>query len=190
MTLSKQANYLYLYCIDLKYYPENYNAFIQACLQRGLIAPSSLVSADEYLVGDEFLQQITFMGCSPYLKVFPDNDHDTDFCRVTIPSNSSAIEYKAGQQATAPRCPTCRKAGELPQDIIQQWQKDKKDVDIFCVHCEQSSSLYQLDWRRNAGFVQFYIRISNIFPKEAIPSQALLDWLANVTKREWKYFYV
>lgn len=189
MTLTKQEQHLYLFCVDLSYFPDDYSFFIKACEQKGLIAQSDLVAADEYLAGDSFLQQVSFLGCSPTLKVFPDNDRDTDYCRITIPTTSGHIKYKSGHRDNVPRCPGCRKAGQFPESLIQQWHVDKKNINIFCNHCKQSSPLYHLDWRRNAGFYNFYIGVSNIFPKEAIPSQALLDWLANISNRDWKYFY-
>lgn len=189
MSDANLSHYLYLVCADLDYFPDDHSAFIQACVDKGLITESTVVNKNEYLVGDNFLQQVTFMGCSPYLKVYPDNEHDSDFCRVSIPSGQAQIEYKAGPQATAARCPLCRKAGQFPDDLVQQWQQQKTNFEVECSHCGQYPRLYELDWRRNAGFYHFHIRVSNIFPKEAIPNQDLLDWLTSITKKSWKYFY-
>lgn len=188
MPQSNPGHCLYLYT-DLDYFPDHQPDFIHACIEKGLITTSSLVSLDEYLVGDEFLQNVTFMGCSPYLKVYPDNDQDTDFCRVEIPSRKGTIQYISIPQAIAPRCPACRKAGYFPDNIIEQWEVQHENAAITCGNCLQPSYLYDLDWRRNAGFCQFYIRISNIFPKEAIPNESLLEWLASISKTDWKYFY-
>lgn len=189
MSDTRLSHCLFLVCADLDYFPIDHDAFIQACVDKGLIIRSKLVSAGEYLVGDDFLQQVTFMGCSPYLKVYPDDEQDSDFCRISIPSQASVVDYKAGPVATAPRCPLCRKAGQFQENLVQQWQQKKNNFKILCSHCQQSLPLYDLDWRRNAGYYQFHIRVSNIFPKEAIPNQDLLDWLASITKKDWKYFY-
>lgn len=188
MSQSNPGHYLYLYT-DLGYFPGHQPDFIHACIEKGLITTSSLVNSDEYLVGDDFLQNVTFMGCSPYLKVYPDNDHDTDFCRIAIPSSIGSVQYISNPQATAPRCPSCRKAGYFPDNIIEHWNIQQENAVVTCGNCQQSSHLYDLDWRRNAGFCQFYMRISNIFPKEAIPNEALLEWLAGLSKTDWKYFY-
>jgi hypothetical protein len=40
-----------------------------------------------------------------------------------------------------------------------------------------------------AGYAQLFIEITDIFPREAIPQQILLDKLASITDVEWLYFY-
>jgi len=40
-----------------------------------------------------------------------------------------------------------------------------------------------------AGYAQLFIEITDIFPKEAIPQQLLLDKLSDITNVDWQYFY-
>ncbi len=185
-----QGNHLYLYCTDLNYFPDDYNAFIKSCQDKGLLGQASTnLGSNHYLVGDNFLQYVTFMGCSPYLKVYPEHEHDTDYCSAYIPDSSLTVRFVAGQQVTVPRCPLCKKAIPAGNDMLDTWMKDHTNKAIQCPHCNKTSMLYELDWRKNAGFFNFAIAISNIFPKEAIPGQALLDWLHSLTGCEWAYFY-
>jgi len=191
MTKLPRVHYLYLYCTDLTYFPEDFEAFIMACQVKGLLANRyEKLGPDHYLVGDHFLQHVSFLGCSPYLKVFPETDDDTDFCSAVIPASPTAVNYRASRQVTAPRCPVCKKSIQSYQTVMQEWQRHKKNIVIQCQKCGESSTLYDLDWRKNAGFFRFSIAISNIFPKEAIPGDALLDWLKALTQHEWKYFYI
>ncbi len=191
MSKLSQVHYLYLYCSNLNYFPENLETFIKSCQDIGFLANRYQKPGPEhYLVGDRFLQHVSFLGCSPYLKVHPETENDTDFCTASIPASSTAINYLASQHVTAPRCPVCKKSIAKYQTIMQEWTQNKSNTLIECQQCGESSALYDLDWRKNAGFFNFHIAISNIFPKEAIPGDALLDWLQATTKHEWKYFYI
>jgi putative component of membrane protein insertase Oxa1/YidC/SpoIIIJ protein YidD len=186
-----QGNLLYLYCTDLDYFPDDYTAFIKSCQDKKLLGqPSTNLGAHHYLVGDDFLHYVSFLGCSPYLKVYPEHENDTDCCSAYIPDTAQSIRFLAGQQVTAPRCPACKKAIHAGYDHVEAWLKDQKNSIVQCEHCNKTISLYELDWRRNAGFFNFAIAISNIFPKEAIPNQGLLDWLQGISGRQWRYFYV
>jgi hypothetical protein len=40
-----------------------------------------------------------------------------------------------------------------------------------------------------AGYARLFIEITDIFPKEAIPQQLLLDKLSAIARTDWQYFY-
>lgn len=191
MTKLPRVHYLYLYCTDLTYFPVDFEAFIKSCQEKGFLSNCyEKLGPDHYLVGEHFLQHVSFLGCSPYLKVFPETEEDTDFCTAKIPKSPTAINYQASQQVTAPRCPVCKKSIQSYHAVMQEWQQSKNNLAIQCQQCGETSALYDLDWRKNAGFFSFHIAISNIYPKEAIPGDNLLTWLGSITERGWKYFYV
>ncbi len=185
-----QGHHLYLYCVNLDYFPSDYDDFISNCQRHGLLAEASAnLGPNHYLIGDNFLQYVSFLGCSPYLKVYPEHADDTDYCSAYIPDKTQAVRFLANKQVTAPRCPTCKRSIQPEYNLVEAWQKDKNNSAIQCQYCNTTSTLYELDWRKNAGFFNFAIAISNIFPKEAIPSQDLLDWLQDISGYEWRYFY-
>lgn len=45
------------------------------------------------------------------------------------------------------------------------------------------------NWRKSAGFARFFIEITEIYPKEAIPQPGLLSALETMSDERWKYFY-
>ena len=58
-----------------------------------------------------------------------------------------------------------------------------------CPDCRHEASPWQFNWRRSAGFGRCFIQINDIFPKEAIPQQQLLDKLNSHYGVSWHYFY-
>jgi len=175
---------LVLHCTDLEYFPDDIDQFIALCDQKGFISQEDRgLEKNYYLTGDRFLQLVTFMGCSPYLKIYPEHDEDTNYCSVYIPDAPQAVEFITSTQAKRPFCPDCRKALDIN---IKTLAADKR---LVCPHCHKEFQANELDWRRNAGFINFAITISQVFPKEAIPTDKFLSWLATITKRKWKYFY-
>lgn len=63
------------------------------------------------------------------------------------------------------------------------------DDTINCGLCHTASNIGKLNWRKMAGYAQVFIEITDIFPKEAIPQQALLKLLSDAYDTEWLYFY-
>ena len=175
---------LVLHSTDLDYFPEDINDFTNKCEKIGFLSLEDKgLDTGYYLTGENFLQQITFMGCSPYLKIYPDDENDTDFCSVFIPATSQTAKLITSKQARCPFCPQCKKT--LPVDMSILIAKTV----LSCPNCQCHLRADELDWRRNAGFVNFAIVISNIFPKEAIPTEGLLNGLSQITGGEWKFFY-
>jgi len=186
---SNTDNFLYLYSTDLTYFPENISQFIQQCQQYEFIGQAANnLGQNYYHIGDKFLNMVTFMGCSPYLKIYPENENDTDYCSAYI-SDDTSVTFINSNSNTGPRCPNCRKLVRSESELWKDWHSGNEKKSILCEHCNTSISFQDLDWRKNAGLVNFTIRISNIFPKEAIPSEQLLSQLKLFTNVEWKYFY-
>lgn len=189
MNNDHQGNRLFLYCTDLEYFPGNLSGFIRQCQENGLLSGrDNNLHENDYRVGEKFLQHISFLGCSPYLKTEPEHEHDQNYCYVHI-SVPGVIRFISGKHPKPPSCPGCKKRLNTENDFISAWHKDKNATAIQCAHCHNHFSIYDLHWHKNAGFVNFTIEISGIFPKEAIPGPLLLSWLKSVTGSEWQYFY-
>ena len=138
-----------------------------------------------YFTGDKYLDYIAYMGCAPTIRFEADpkdSDNNSDFCFIKIHNHQSAKLIHSQTQARAPHCPNCKKP-------VKNWQDSKTDSTIHCNQCHSTSNIEAFDWRKTAGYAQLFIEITDIFPREAIPQQILLDKLASITDVEWLYFY-
>ena len=138
-----------------------------------------------YFTGDKFLDYIAYLGCAPTVQfeASPNEiDNHSDFCFIKIHCYKSARLIHSQKQARAPHCPNCGKP-------VKDWQHRKTESTISCNQCNTTSNIEDFNWRKMAGYAQLFIEITDIFPKEAIPQQLLLDKLSNISKTEWLYFY-
>lgn len=138
-----------------------------------------------YFTGDKFLDYIAYMGCAPAIQFEArpnDRDSNNDFCFVKTHNYKSARFIHSQKQARAPHCPNCKKP-------VKDWQDSKTDSIISCNQCSTTSNIEDFNWRKMAGYAQLFVEITDIFPREAIPQQLLLDKLSNITNTGWQYFY-
>lgn len=149
-----------------------------------------------FLVGDAFLQILTFMGCSPHINLEPTTE-DKKFCYVRIDGPWPLPELRYGQNTQMPRCCACKgrvMTTSLPEHSWHQWLPswlaDPYSYSITCTRCGQRQRPLDLNWRREAAFGHLFIVVENIFPGEAIPIPAFLAGLHNTTGVFWQYFYV
>ena len=115
---------------------------------------------------------ITFLGCSPYLKTQPESPEDEDYCAIIIPRKTSIPELLINTQGYAqkyslPRCPYCKK------QAADNFTLDNTN-EIKCMHCHETVPVAELDWKKLGGIVNFRIEVTKIFPNEAIPTEQLL----------------
>ena len=179
-------HYLYLYCTNIDYHPDDLNQFINNCRDYELLGDDDSTNGEgHYLLGDKFPLHICFLGCSPYLKLFPESEGDKDYCSAFI-SYSEQPGFTYANSLKPPVCPHCDKAIEMDLQTLAE----NTDYQLTCNHCRESVLFKDLNWRKDAGFYNFAIRISNIFPKEAVPADGLMQWLQLQTGSAWKYFYV
>jgi hypothetical protein len=82
----------------------------------GLIGvPVALAGEVFYPTGENFLQLISFLGCSPMIELDPPADRATllaasaagKFCHLFL-SCSESLTFRADRQCPPPRCPDCR----------------------------------------------------------------------------------
>ncbi len=142
-----------------------------------------------YYTGEKFLNYVSYMGCAPAIQ-FEASADKREFCFIEIHQYDSAKLIHSRKQARSPHCPACNKP-------VKNWQQQstKKTtehiapVTILCNTCNTTSNIETFNWRKMAGYARLFIQITDVFPKEAIPQQLLLDKLANNTDTPWQYFY-
>ena len=136
---------------------------------------------NRYLTGARFLDYIAYMGCSPAVQ-FEADENDNNFCHIHIHQHESAKLIVSKKQARAPHCPSCARP-------VKHWNENKDDSTILCDQCHTRSNIEAFNWRRMAGYSRLFLEVTDIFPKEAVPQQCLLDELSQSLDTEWQYFY-
>ena len=144
--------------------------------------PVTLKGETLYLPGERFLQLITFLGCSPFIRLEPENENDNKFSHLRLSQLHSEPVFRYGRNTTAPKCPRC---GHKQND----WLTLIETSDNHCSHCGKPISAADLNWRQSAGWGRLFIEIWGVFPGEAVPSQELIRDLTALGCR-WDYFYI
>lgn len=165
---------------------ENWQAEITYPLQKlGLLGgPVTPEKPDHYLIGDQFLQHVSFMGCSPTVEFEPASGNPIawdNFIFVYLPAPTKEPVWLADRQMAKPACPDCEKR-------TVTWQSEKGL--IHCKHCDTASSVCAWNWFDAGGCARQFICIVNVFPRESIPADHFLQQLAKLTGTNWRYFYV
>jgi hypothetical protein len=164
----------------------------------GLIGePIPLEATVFYPVGEQFLQLVTFLGCSPAIELDPPRDRQEleeasaagRFCHVFITSGEQ-LQFRGDSQTRAPRCPRCRSPEPHWKARLQAWQEGKHGAGWNCQTCSFSGHLNDLVFRKTAGFGRAFLEIRGIYPSEAVPGQTLLDTLAAQTGEQWTTIYL
>lgn len=163
------------------WFPENLETLINCLLSTGLVSENIKNMNQCYFAGDKFLDLITFMGCSPSISFTPDKTSDK-FSFIRLITTPDEITTLTSKHTYAPHCPGCKKA-------VKDWRRRITVSELKCPMCGETSLPWHYNWRKSAGFGRLFIEITEIYPKEAIPQQSLLDQLKNELGVEWKYFY-
>jgi len=173
---------LFLHPTQADFSIDDDNALFISQLQNiGLIAKQLTQEENTFYTGKRYLDFIAYMGCSPAIQ-FEASDSCEDFCHIKIHFYNTKQLIVSPVQSRAPHCPRCNKP-------VKNWLDNKAEATITCTLCNNSSDLGEFDWRKMAGYARVFIEITDIFPKEAIPQQILLDELNKACKTEWSYFY-
>ncbi len=134
-----------------------------------------------YFIGDRYLDYIAYLGCAPAIQ-FEANEDNNKFCFIKIHQHQTATLIYSQKQSKAPQCPHCKKP-------VKEWENTITASTIHCGQCHSTASIEDFNWRKMAGYAQLFIEITDIFPKEAIPQQLLLDKLSNISNVDWHYFF-
>jgi hypothetical protein len=158
----------------------------------------SLGTETIYPTGEHFLQLLTFLGCSPAIELDLPEDASLraaacatgQVCHIRLSRTGSALRFRADNRLTAPRCPACRQPAEDWETRIDAWRNNSADSSWQCSHCNHRGRVFDLNFRKSAGFGHTFIEIWGIHPSEAIPVAALLDALQELSGCEWQTLYV
>jgi hypothetical protein len=150
-----------------------------------------------YPAGEQFLQLVTFLGCSPAIELEPPGNlqelqkasTEGRFCHVFIESGEQ-LRFRYDSQTRTPRCPQCRNPVPDWALRLQAWQDGKQGLDWSCQSCGFSGHLTDLVFRKTAGFGRTFLEIRGIYPSEAVPGPALLNTLAALTGEPWTTIYL
>lgn len=172
------------------YAPGSWNAVREALLEAQIIdAPISKDEDNLFLIGEKFLQYITFLGCSPHIELVPPKDGSLDFCHIQLNPIYATPVFRHATNNVFARCPQCGKRIQAWQQAVSQWRNNPQSQQLVCEKCHAKVSLYQLSWRHTAAFARLFIDIFSIYPQEAIPTEQLMQVLENATDKKWDYFY-
>lgn len=172
---------LFLYPRQKNFLPDNFTTFIKVLQNISLIDQPINDKENCYYIGEQYLDYIAYLGCSPTIQ-FEESKTSDKFCHIKIHTYDIAKLLVNKVQARAPHCPVCNKP-------VKDWQTNISNESIHCKLCHSNSHLSDYNWRKSAGYAQLFIEITDIFPKEAVPQQILLDQLAKEFHTEWDYFY-
>jgi hypothetical protein len=136
---------------------------------------------NSFYTGSRHLDYIAYMGCSPSIQ-FEESETSSTFCHIKIHQYDAAKLMVSQIQARSPHCPKCSKP-------VDNWLNNKTEKTITCDLCNTTTNIGEFNWRKMAGYAHLFIEITDIFPKEAVPQQILLDQLSEVFQTDWCYFY-
>jgi hypothetical protein len=143
-----------------------------------------------YAVGDDFLHLVSFTGCAVQVDVVPNQGRP--FCHVRIAGPSPRPMPIFGVNTRPPRCPVCRA-------LLRDWRdrlargilRHQEDAPTFsCPACGSERPDWCWDWKDTGGFARLSVCIEEIFPGEAVPTDALLNLLSDLSEMPWRHFYV
>ena len=180
---------LFLHCQSPEFQPDCLQTWNNALQEIAFIG--SYFEAKQgkgYLIGDDFFNYLTFLGCSPQLEVMPpESGQWNNFCFVEWVQLEKP-RLVQGMNRLKCSCTSCRKGlGHLLQDGFTQHRL----VSLSCPQCGNPLSLSGLNWQHTAGYGRFFICIHSVFPKEAVPSAEFMKALSGLSgQKSWQYFYV
>lgn len=143
---------------------------------------------DRYLIGDAFLQLFSFMGCAPSIEFEPTPAAAIDwhsFVFVQLSPSLAQPRWLADRDMAKPGCPACQRR-------MRNWPQayDADKAMLQCVHCGNLAHVCNWRWYDGGGCARQFISIVNVYPKESLPTEALMSQLEEETGIPWQYFYL
>jgi len=140
-----------------------------------------------YLIGESFLQSFSFMGCAPSIEFEPDTRQAIDwqgFIFIQLSPTLSQPRWLADKEAK-PACPACRQR-------TREWAPFYREADatLECPHCRQRESVCHWRWFDAGACARQFVSVVNVYPKESLPTDALLQEIHEQTGTPWQYFYL
>jgi hypothetical protein len=150
-----------------------------------------------YPTGDNFLQLITFLGCSPTIELDTPDDpaaldsarRDGTFCHIELASYET-VQFRADPHTRPPRCPHCGQPDTAWEIHFTHQAVNPENTRWSCPGCGHDGKLTDLVFRKTAGFGKVFVEISGIHPAEAVPTERLLNTLQKFSDSPWHYIYM
>lgn len=142
-----------------------------------------------FYAGSKLSSLLMFCGCAPKIQLSLQNNGlpDSNFVALQLTFFSKNKYFYPGKQPFYYCCPKCSTSIEL--SIGKEKLLLDKNSYFSCSQCAKHYHFNAINWRRKAGYGQFFIEVRGVFESEAIPSDQLLKILHGVTKSKWAYFY-
>ena len=142
--------------------PTDAAAFVVALTTRGLLGEPW--RDDRFLVGQRFMQDIVFVGCSPFLRVDPRDD--LRFCHLQL-EISEQPRFLRSADAGPPRCAEC--GAEVDE---------RESGNFRCPDCDHELAAWQCRWRPGrAVHARSLLSIWTLQRGDARPTDELLAFL-------------
>ncbi len=162
-----------------------------------IAAPVATRDGVFYPTGTRFLQLLSFLGCAPAIELDPPTDPAAletartsgSFCHVYL-SCSDQLQFRADPGTPAPRCPACRQPDTDWRPQVAAWQGNPVLDEWTCQRCGFSGRLTDLQFRKSAGFSCTWVEVRGIYPSEAVPGEALLTRLRQLSGCNWLTIYL
>jgi len=172
------AHFLVLYPRNPDWAPAHLAPLADALKSIGLIGAER--EAHLFSAGPEYLNLITYLGCSPQIELGEGANTTAIRLRGIFP----VAEFLHGGNLKPPRCRHCRKTPEKPDGMPPAGET------LCCDHCGRCGPPHEFDWRRSAAFARVFVEISNVFESEAVPAEELAACLQQASGEAWDYCYV
>jgi hypothetical protein len=179
---------------DAEFCPDR-DRLVRILSEAGFIADRIPDRDCAYRVGPAFSALIAFVGCA--VAIASDPRTGNPFCHVVVPPPSAYPRLCRGRNTRAPRCPGCRAGLSDWLPHVEAFEKtaktpgsDRQESSLVCPSCGERRRMWSWDWKQQGGFARLLIQVEEIFPGEAVPTDAFLDLLEREGGCAWRYFYV
>ena len=152
-----------------------------------ITAINAPISANVFLTGQQFMQRISFVGCSPVINL-GDQSQAEELGLPKLEIEVSVIYPKprllVGENTRAPKCPVCGVT-------MENWRDHLLDgVNLKCTACNAQTPASGFQWAKQGAYTQTFLSINGIYPREAVPLDSFLTELASLYESPMKYCYL
>jgi hypothetical protein len=159
----------------------------RALMSAGFLGTALIPVGDAYTVGAGFLSFVAFTGCAVQVEVNPRAESDRPFCHIRIAGPYPEPLILVGRNTRPPRCPACRTP-------LRDWRAALGQATaghaLPCPACHTRSPACAWDWKETGGCARLSLWVEEVFPGEAAPTDALMQFIARATGIPWRHFYV
>ncbi len=166
--------------------PDRVLALLRA--RRLLGEPLPLAGETRHLCGPALLEEVTFLGCSPHIELDPPAGESPAsaalagrFCHWRLTPLYPEPRLRLDPQAS-PRCPAC--GTSLPSPTLDGAGR------LRCPVCGHDSPPEAWRWKQRGACARFFLELVGVHAGEAVPGEALLAGLAELTGGRWDFAFV